>query len=91
MIRLIVAAALFATQAHAENCKAPNVERVVEGIDPTPPQMSFALPILHLPAVSLACPAEGPCGYVLEDKFQAPVRVICLTPDEHAAALERGR
>lgn len=76
--------------AYAETCNPPNVARTVEGLVPTFPLMTLVVPY-RPPALSLSCPKNGACQYVLDPPPPPPVNVICLTPTEHEAALERGR
>jgi hypothetical protein len=69
--------------SHAETCKPPDVPRVV--IDNTRPTSTT------LTVWELACPVEGPCSYKAVVIPQGPQNVICLTPPEHQAALERAQ
>ncbi len=72
-------------------CKAPDVPRVVEGLLP-----GLTIPhdaVLRVSTYSLVCPQEGWCHYEAEKVTPPPpdTNVICLTPAEHEAALERGK
>lgn len=70
--------------ASTEICKSPNVSRVVT--DNRPATMSFA--VNHPIVWRLACPLEGSCGYVADPppRIEQFREVICLTPEQNAAA-----
>lgn len=79
---------------HAESCKPPNVARVLDGLDPTSTTFTTQnTTVLAWPRFQLVCPPEGACRYEAVKPPPSPpvVNVICLTPAEHEAALERGR
>lgn len=72
-------AVCLATSAHAATCEPPNVARAV------------VAPAYGTPS-QLGCPSEGLCWQTSTWVERAVViHMICLTPSDHAAALERGK
>lgn len=76
--------------ARADTCAPPNVARVVEV--PFTPSVTIDS-MVHTRNLVLSCPTEGACHWVAEPEPPPtlPTEVRCLTPDQEAAAIERGR
>jgi len=84
-VMAVVAAVLLSAPAVANECKSPNVARVVIGIDPRPLFTADNLS-LHIAPCDLVCPVTGPCTYRCALQ-EPPQRIICLTATENAAAM----
>lgn len=67
---------------------------VARGEDCKPPNVARAILFLGHATSELICPSVGLCYRVVDDTDQwsaGVVKIVCLTPDQHKAALERGR
>lgn len=62
-----------------EVCKAPNVPRVV------------VAPVSWFDSSPIACPEEGLCWQKVGVSDYMNLKIHCFTPEEHAAAIERGK